>query len=36
MFPIPSVVVPAELNFLLNPEHADFSKLEIGKPKPVE
>jgi RES domain-containing protein len=32
---VPSVVVPTELNFLLNPEHPDFSKIEIGKPKPV-
>jgi hypothetical protein len=27
--------VPSELNFLLNPEHPDFSKIEIGNPKPV-
>jgi RES domain-containing protein len=32
---VPSVVVPTELNFLLNPEHADFSKIEIGSPNPV-
>ena len=32
---IPSVVIPSELNFLLNPEHPDFSKIEIGTPKPV-
>jgi RES domain-containing protein len=32
---VPSVVIPRELNFLLNPEHPDFSKVEIGNPKPV-
>jgi hypothetical protein len=32
---VPSVVIPSELNFLLNPEHPDFSKIEIGNPKPV-
>jgi RES domain-containing protein len=32
---VPSVVIPSELNFLLNPEHPDFSKIEIGTPKPV-
>jgi RES domain-containing protein len=32
---VPSVVVPTELNFLLNPEHADFSKIQIGNPKLV-
>ena len=33
---VPSVVVPSELNFLLNPEHPDFSKIKIGKPEAVE
>ena len=32
---VPSVVVPSELNFLLNPEHPDYSKIEIGNPHPV-
>ena len=32
---VPSVVIPSELNFLLNPEHPDYSKIEIGTPKPV-
>jgi RES domain-containing protein len=27
---VPSVVIPNELNFLLNPEHPDFSKIETG------
>jgi RES domain-containing protein len=31
---VPSVLVPGESNFLLNPRHADFSKLRIGKPVP--
>ena len=29
---VPSVVVPVENNFLLNPRHPDFPKLQIGKP----
>jgi RES domain-containing protein len=29
---VPSVLVPAENNFLLNPAHADFQKLVIGDP----
>ena len=31
---VPSVIVPGEFNFLLNPAHRDFRKLKIGKPKP--
>lgn len=31
---VPSVVVPAESNYLLNPHHADFARLAIGKPQP--
>jgi RES domain-containing protein len=30
---VPSAVVPAESNFLLNPAHADFRRLRIGKPQ---
>lgn len=30
----PSIIVPAEHNFLLNPKHPDFARLEIGKPSP--
>jgi RES domain-containing protein len=30
---VPSVVVPSEWNYLLNPNHPDFSKLIIGKPR---
>jgi RES domain-containing protein len=29
---VPSVIVPAESNFLLNPRHVDYRKLRIGKP----
>jgi len=29
---IPSVIVPSESNFLLNPDHPDFDKLRIGAP----
>jgi hypothetical protein len=32
---VPSVVIPSELKYLLNPEHPDFSKIEIGPSKPV-
>lgn len=31
---VPSVVIPAERNFLLNPKHPDFVKVKIGKPLP--
>ena len=30
---VPSVVIPHERNFILNPAHADFSKLKTGKPE---
>ena len=29
---VPSVIVPGESNFLLNPHHPDFRRLHIGKP----
>jgi len=29
---VPSVIVPHESNFMLNPNHPDFSSLEIGEP----
>ena len=32
---VPSVVVPTEWNFLLNPAHADFGQITIGKPQPL-
>jgi RES domain-containing protein len=31
---VPSAVIPAEKNYLLNPKHPDFSKLTIGRPQP--
>ena len=33
---VPSVVIPSENNFLLNPAHRDFAKLEIGEAKTFE
>ena len=33
---VPSVIVPEEPNFLINPLHADFSRLEIHPPAPFE
>jgi RES domain-containing protein len=33
---VPSVLVPGESNFLLNPRHPDFRKLRIGKPFPFQ
>lgn len=33
---VPSVLVPAESTFLLNPEHPGFSKLRIGKAVPFQ
>lgn len=31
---IPSSIIPEETNFLLNPAHADFSRIEIGPAQP--
>jgi RES domain-containing protein len=31
-FRMPSAIVPAENNFLLNPAHTDFQRLVIGEP----
>jgi RES domain-containing protein len=30
---VPSVLIPEESNFLLNPAHMDFAKLSIGPPR---
>lgn len=30
---VPTVLVPEERNYLLNPQHPDFSKIVIGKPQ---
>ncbi|MCS4195104.1 RES domain-containing protein [Salinibacter ruber] len=32
---VPSVVVPAEHNYLINPRHPEFEELEIGAPRPL-
>lgn len=29
---VPSVIIPGELNFLINPRHPDFSKIRIDPP----
>jgi RES domain-containing protein len=29
---VPSAIIPAERNFLLNPAHRDFGRIRIGKP----
>jgi RES domain-containing protein len=31
---VPSVVIPAERNFLINPQHPDFPSLQIAIPEP--
>jgi RES domain-containing protein len=31
---VPSAVVPGEFNYLLNPQHPDFSGVIIGRPEP--
>jgi RES domain-containing protein len=31
---VPSAVIPIEYNVLLNPEHPDFNRIEIGEPEP--
>jgi len=31
---VPSAVVPGEFNYLINPGHADFGEVKIGKPEP--
>ena len=33
---VPSAIIPAESNLLLNPLHADFRKLRLGKARPFE
>jgi RES domain-containing protein len=33
---VPSVIVPAESNYLLNPAHPDFKRIKVGKPTSVE
>ncbi|MCB1079902.1 MAG: RES family NAD+ phosphorylase, partial [Verrucomicrobiae bacterium] len=31
---LPSVIIPTEPNYLLNPSHPDFKKIVIGKAEP--
>jgi RES domain-containing protein len=31
---VPSVIVPQERNFLLNPRHRDFRRIRVGAPEP--
>jgi RES domain-containing protein len=31
---VPSAVVPAEFNFLLNPKHPDFQRIKVSRPEP--
>lgn len=33
---VPSAVIPAETNYLLNPLHPDFRRIKIGKPRKFE
>ena len=33
---VPSAIVPAESNYLLNPLHPEFKRIKIGKPTDVE
>ncbi len=33
---VPSVIVAAEWNYLLNPKHPDFSKIQVGQPSPFD
>jgi RES domain-containing protein len=36
MLAVPSAVIPAESNYLLNPLHAEFGRIRIGKPEKFE
>jgi RES domain-containing protein len=33
---VPSVIVPAEPNYVLNPRHPDFGAVDIGAPEPLD
>jgi RES domain-containing protein len=33
---IPSVVIPAERNFVINPKHPDFGGIEVSGPHPLD
>jgi RES domain-containing protein len=32
---VPSVVVPLERNFLINPDHPEVNRVEAGEPRPL-
>lgn len=32
---VPSVIVPAEYNYVLNPRHRDFGAIVVGQPAPL-
>jgi RES domain-containing protein len=31
---VPSAIIPEDLNYLLNPLHAQFKRIRVGRPKP--
>jgi len=31
---VPSVIIPEEYNYIINPAHPDFKKLRISRPEP--
>jgi len=33
---VPSAIIPAETNFLINPAHPEFRRIRIGKPTPFD
>ena len=33
---VPSITIPSEVNYLINPEHSDFKKILIGQPQKFE
>jgi RES domain-containing protein len=33
---VPSVIVTTEWNYLLNPDHPDFSRIDIGEKRPIK
>jgi len=33
---VPSAVIPAELNFLINPLHPDFKRISLGEPERLD
>jgi RES domain-containing protein len=33
---VPSVIVPSEYNFLINPSHGDYTAISIGNPMPLD